>query len=122
MSKSDPLAVYRSNKNSARGTYLQRPGVIKKLNKANKAVYFKSGCKMRFDKSWTLHSIQIGATALLFARFRDKQLLKIQLRWDSNKWRDYIRYTPILAALHSKALVDVNTDNLTAEFNKLHCK
>ena len=76
---------------------------------------------MYFDKKWTLHSVQIGATALLFARFRDPELLKIQLQWDSNKWREYIQFTPILVALHSKALVEVNTDNLTAEFNKLKC-
>ena len=84
-------------------------------------MYFKLGRGMYFDKKWMLHSVQIGATALLFARFWDPELLKIQLRWDSDKWRECIQFTPSLVALHSKALVEVDTDDLTAEFNKLEC-
>ena len=98
-----------------------KKGVIKQISTAGRAIYFKLGRGMYFDKKWTLHCVRIGATALLFARFRDPKLLKIQLQWDSNKWKEYIRFTPILAAQHSKVLVEVDTDNLTVEFNKLEC-
>ena len=48
---------------------------------------------------------------MLYARFQNKELIKSQLRWASDKWRDYIRYTPVLAGLHARALIDVDTDD-----------
>ena len=52
---------------------------------------------------WTCHSGHIGATALLFVKFKDPLLIKNQLVWACNKFEVYIQHRPILAKLHTKA-------------------
>ena len=114
MKDNEPLAVYQRNWCSKKGSYILRAEAQKRMNEAGKACHSQPGIKC--TKKWTLHSCRIGATALLFARYRDPELLKAQLRWDSEKWREYLRFAPILAGLHAKAIVDVNTDDLTPQF------
>ena len=115
MEDNEPLAVYRRNRLSARGSYILRDAAEERMNRAGKACH--SNLNVPCTKKWTLHSCRIGAVALLFARFRDPELIMYQLRWDSDKWREYIRHTPILAGLHAKALVDVDTDDLYPKFD-----
>ena len=109
MSEDDPLAVYKRNANSIEGSFLLKETCEDYLNKAGTATYPNVNTNVK--QSWTLHSVQIGATTLLYARFQNKELIKSQLRWALDKWREYIRYTPVLAGLHARALIDVDTDD-----------
>ena len=104
-----PLAVYKRNWHSKFPSYMTRKRVTFRLNEAGRAVYYDRN--VPFTKKWTPHSCRIGATALLFARFRDPEIVKTQLRWASEKWREYIRFTPINAGVHSQAVAEVDTDN-----------
>ena len=115
--KDTPLAVYNRNYRSIFGSYITRASATRHINEAGKAVY--GHIKHTKGNPWTLHSIRIGATALLYARHRDVELLQLQLRWDSEKWREYIRFTPILAALQAKAIIDVDTDDIKPDFKTL---
>ena len=104
MDAAEPLAVYKRNTFSLRGSFITKFEVQRRMTLAARAVYPSTP----FTKKYTLHSCRIGATALLFARYRDPELTRTQLRWDSEKWREYIRFTPINAALHhGKAVADV---------------
>jgi len=103
MNDGDPLAVYRKQKGSKRGTHFLKSGVEKRLNEAGKACYAADKTCKRFAMKWTCHSGRIGATALLFAKHRDPLLIKNRLRWESDKFEVYIRHTPILAKLHAEA-------------------
>ena len=108
-----PLAVYKRNWASKRPSYMTRKRVTVRLNEAGRAVYYDHN--VPFTKKGTPHSCCIGATALLFARFCNPEIVKTQLCWASEKWREYIRFTPISARVHSKAVTEVNTDNF--DFN-----
>ena len=104
-----PLAVYKRNWHSKRPSYITRKEVTKRLNEADRAIYYDHN--VPFTKKWTPHSCHIGATALLFACFCDPEIVKTQLCWASEKWREYICFTPINAGVHLKALAEVNTYN-----------
>ena len=98
-----PLAVYKKNANSRRGSFFIKRSVEKALNEAGKAIYGSTSEQHRFAMKWTCHSARIGATALLFGKYRKPLLIKTRLRWQSDKFEVYIRYTPILAKMHADA-------------------
>ena len=109
MDPSTPLAVYKKNKNSRKGSFFTKRGVKRVLNAAGKAIYGNGENQNRFAIKWTCHSACIGATALLFGKYRDPLLIKSQLRWVSDKFKVYIRFTPILARIHADAMTtDIN--------------
>ena len=105
----EPIAIYKRNKKSKAPSFLHKRLVESRLNRASAAVY---GDQVKqLGNNWTLHSIRIGATALLFAETRNELLIRKRLRWDSKKWWAYVRHTPIMAKIHAKAIADVDVDN-----------
>ena len=113
MRSDQPLAVYKRNPLSNKGSFILKVEVKKRMTRAAKAVYPSTP----FTKNYSCHSCRIGATALLFARYRDPELVRKQLRWDSEIWREYIRFTPINAGLHGNAVATVDTDNVDITFD-----
>ena len=105
----EPLAIYKRDKNSKAPSFLHKRLVESWLNRAGAAV---CGNQVKqLGKNWTLHSICIGATALLFAETGNKLLIRNRLQWDSKKWWAYVCHTPIMAKIHVKAIADVDVDN-----------
>ena len=91
-----------------------KQNIEKWLNLAGKAVYGKEHLKKNNEK-WTCHSIRIMATALLFAETESEMIIHNWLRSDSNKWWIYVRHTPVMAKIHSKAIADVDVDNFEVD-------
>ena len=103
-----PLAVYLRCPGSRWCSYMTKAEVTRKINNAGRECYSTPG--MPFTTQWTLHSCCIGAVAILYGLYQDPELIRSQLRWDSEKWRAYIRYTPINAVLHGRAVATVDSD------------
>jgi len=105
-----PLAVYKRCTGSQWCSYMTKAEVTRKINNAGRECYSTPG--VPFKKKWTLHSCRIGAVAILYGLYQDAELIRSQLRWDSEKWRAYIRHTPINAVLHGRAVETIDSDML----------
>lgn len=105
-----PLAVYKRYPGSKWCSYMTKAEVTRKINNAGRECYSTPG--VPFTKKWTLHSCRIGAVAILYGLYQDAELIRSQLRWDSEKWRAYIRHTPINAVLHGRAVETIDSDML----------
>ena len=91
-----------------------KQNIEKWLNVVGKAIYGKEHVE-KFDEKWICHSICIMATALLFAETESEMIIRNRLRWDSDKWWVYVRHTPVMAKIHSKAIDDVDVDNFKVD-------
>ena len=114
MKDNEPLAVYRRHPGSKRGSFLTKQGVEMKFQEAGWQCYAPHLPKNECPFKWTLHSGRIGATVLLFAITQSDTVIQSRLRWMSTKYKDYLRDTPILAAIHAKAYEAINTDSFEA--------
>lgn len=80
-----------------------------RLNQAGEAVYGTQA--KQFGKRRTLHSFCISATTLLFAETKKEFLIQNCLWLDLDKWWAYICHTPMMAKVHTKAIMDVNVND-----------
>lgn len=104
------LAIYKRYPNSKEPSFMLKQNIEKWLNDAEKTVYGNEHVK-KFDERWTCHSICIMAIALLFAETESEMIICNRLRWGSDKWWVYVRHTPVMAKIHTKAIADIDVDN-----------
>jgi hypothetical protein len=61
-------------------------------------------------KTWTAHSIRVGACVALHEAGADPDFIKKRLRWESESYQLYLRNTPRLALQHANLIsIDINT-------------
>jgi len=96
----DVLAVYRTNSSTRIINSDNITGALQSAaRKAHNITLSKDITR------WTPHSLRIGACVLLNEARVDPSIIKLRLRWRSDAFKDYLRNTITLAAIHRDALI-----------------
>ena len=96
----DVLAVYRTNSSTR---IINSDNITRALQSVARKAH-----NITLSKDitrWTPHSLRIGACVLLNEARVDPSIIKLRLRWRSDAFKDYLRNTITLAAIHRDALI-----------------
>jgi hypothetical protein len=103
----NPLAVYKKYKGSQSPTWIVRSSVDRLLKLAAAACYELSPTEL---KTYSSHSLRVGASVILNAAGFSEMDIMSRLRWKSDAYKVYLRNITILAAKHSQAVSSVDID------------